>query len=320
MDSLVTTPIRVGAWHVDPLLGQLSKGEEVVKVEARTMRLLVYLAHRAGEVVSVDELLTQVWAGVVVTPDSVYQSVASLRRLLGDDPRQPRYIATVPRMGYRMIADVALCADAAVAEPSKPQAAGFRRPVLIAVACMVLVVTGAAYAYWAHTHAGSERAAIAVLPFLDLTTQEMNEEFFADGLTEELIGDLSKIPTFRIPSPTASFFYKGKQLPVAGIARELGVDFILDGSVRKSGNTYRVATRLVRADDGFVVWSMTFDRPLGDLVQIQKDIAVEATKAVRSSLEQASSKPAAKPGALRSRASDQTIMEANTLYTPAGKS
>ena len=258
------------------------------------MRLLLYLAQRAGEVVSIDELLNQVWAGVVVTPDSVYQAIASLRRLLGDDPKQPRYIATVPRLGYRMIADVTPCAEmpgpgdplpiGATTAVDPPESHGTRWMVTIGVACLILTTLGVAYR--AHNHTASEgRASIAVLPFLDLTTQEMNEEFFADGLTEELIGDLSKIGAFRVPSPTAAFNFKGKKVPIADIARQLGVTFILDGSVRKSNNTYRVATRLIRADNGYVVWSEAYDRPLGDLVGVQKDIAIEVTKAVRASIE-----------------------------------
>jgi TolB-like protein/DNA-binding winged helix-turn-helix (wHTH) protein len=301
MDRLVTVPIRVGEWRVDPVLGQLSKGQEIVKMEARAMRLLLHLAYRTGEVVSIDELLNEVWAGVVVTPDSVYQAIASLRRLFGDDPKQPRYIATVQRMGYRMVADVTPCADmpvppgepllhvatmpstAAVADLSEPNSNRQRWTVAIGVACLIFVILGAVY--WVHNRPPSAvRASIAVLPFLDLTTQEMNEEFFADGMTEELIGDLSKVPAFQVPSRTASFNYKGKQLPVADIARQLGVTFVLDGSVRKSGNTYRVSVRLTQADTGYVVWSESYDRPLGDLVQVQQDVAAETTKAVRASI------------------------------------
>src|SRR6202161_1254567 len=103
MDRATVIPLRVGAWCVDPRSGQIFPDGGVVRVEARTMRLLVCLAERAGEVVSIDDLLDQVWSGVVVTPDSVYQAVASLRRLLGDDAKQPAYIATVPRLGYRVV-------------------------------------------------------------------------------------------------------------------------------------------------------------------------------------------------------------------------
>ena len=98
--------LRIGDWFVNPLSGEIARGEERVRLEARTMRLLLCLAESPGEVVSIDALLSQVWSGVVVTPDSVYQAVAALRRLLGDDAKQPAYIVTVPRLGYRLVAPV----------------------------------------------------------------------------------------------------------------------------------------------------------------------------------------------------------------------
>jgi transcriptional activator of cad operon len=123
-----------------------------------------------------------------------------------------------------------------------------------------------------------------VLPFLDLTTQEMNEEYFADGMTEELIDRLSKVPGLRVPGPTSSFYFKGRKVTVAEIARSLGVMYVLDGSVRKSGATLRVASRLIRADDGYIVWSGTYDRPINDKLQVQEEIADEATKALQESI------------------------------------
>jgi TolB-like protein len=122
------------------------------------------------------------------------------------------------------------------------------------------------------------------LPFLDLTTQEMNEEYFADGMTEELIDKLSKIPGLRVPPPTSSFYFKGKQIPVADIAKSLAVTYVLDGSVRKSDATLRIAVRLIRADDGYVVWSETYDRPLDDKLKVQDDIAGEVAKALRATI------------------------------------
>jgi len=96
MNESAKFPLRIGAWRVDALAGEISRsGGEPVRLEARTLRLLLHLAARAGEVVSIDELLDRVWAGVIVTPDSVYQAVTSLRRQLGDDPKRPAYIATV---------------------------------------------------------------------------------------------------------------------------------------------------------------------------------------------------------------------------------
>ena len=112
----------------------------------------------------------------------------------------------------------------------------------------------------------------------------MKQEEFADGMTEELIDKLSKIPGLRVPAPTSSFYFKGKHVPVTDIAKALGVAYVLDGSVRKSGDRLRVAARLVRADTGFVVWSETYDRPFDDILMVQDDIAGEVIKALRTSL------------------------------------
>src|SRR5216684_4195300 len=117
MERSVATMLRIGAWCVDPASGQISRDGESARVEVRTMRLLLCLAEHAGEVVSIEELLNQVWSGVSVSQDSVYQSVASLRRLLGDDPKQPTYIATVPRLGYQLVATVSPWADQSSAQP-----------------------------------------------------------------------------------------------------------------------------------------------------------------------------------------------------------
>jgi transcriptional activator of cad operon len=243
------------------------------------MGLLLHLAEHAGEVVSIDDLLNQVWSGVIVSPDSVYQAVASLRRLLGDDPKQPAYIATVPRLGYRMVATVSPWTD----QPANPRLKAGLTWAAGAALCLALVGAFLFYGKIANNH---RSASIAVLPFLDLT-EDMNNGPFADGMTEELIDKLSKIPGLRVPGPTSSFYFKGKrrQLTIADIAKTLGVAYVLDGSVRKSGARLRVAARLIRADNGYVVWSETYDRPLDDILMVQDDIAGEVTKALRASIE-----------------------------------
>jgi transcriptional activator of cad operon len=125
---------------------------------------------------------------------------------------------------------------------------------------------------------------VAVLPFLDLTTQSMDQEYFADGLTEELIDDLSRTPGLKVPSATASFYFKGKQMTVAHIAHELGVAYVVDGSLRKADATLRVAARLVRADNGFVVWSGTYDTQSDNVLSIQGDVAAQVTQALQGTL------------------------------------
>ncbi len=310
MQGPFTKPLRIGDWCVDPASGQISRQGETARLEARAMRLLLCLAEHAGEVVSIDDLLDQVWSGVIVSPDSVYQAVTSLRRTLGDDPRQPTYIATVPRLGYRMVATVEPWTDRPngqtagndVATTSSGKAAlRLSSGLVLAVigafgVALVIAGLGAAFvAFLIHGKVSLRRPAetasvvaqpqnaIAVLPFLDLT-QGMKEEEFADGMTEELIDKLSKIPGLRVSSATASFYFKGKQIPVADIATSLAVTWVLDGSVRKSGTWIRVDARLIRADNGYVVWSETYDQPMTNLLMVQDDIAGAVAKALRVSI------------------------------------
>ena len=125
---------------------------------------------------------------------------------------------------------------------------------------------------------------MAVLPFLDLTSQAMDEEYFADGLTEELIDRLSSEAGFKVPAASASFYYKGKSLPPARIAQELGVVYLLEGSLRESGDILRITARLTRAADGYVLWTTTYERPKADRLQIQDEIAQKVTAALRESV------------------------------------
>jgi transcriptional activator of cad operon len=319
MERPTTTLLRIGDWYVNPASSQISRNGETSRVEVRTMRLLLCLAEHPGEVVSIEDLLAQVWSGVFVNPDSVYQAVASLRRLLGDDPKQPTYIETVPRLGYRMVAAVSPWTESAISDNGAPENArplnapkrssASRGLVLaIAIAAALCLAPVADFLFRAKftnnnrstSSADVPRESVAVLPFLDLT-DDMSQEPFADGMTEELIDKLSKVPGLQVPPPTASFYFKGKlwphshgtpQLTVADVAKSLGVVYILDGSVRKSGATVRIAARLIRADNGFVIWSETYDRPFNDVLMVQDDIATEATKALKTSIE---ASPGAQP-------------------------
>ena len=289
MDRLTTIPLRIGDWCVNPATGQLSKNGEVVRLEARTLRLLMVLANRAGETVSIDQLLDQVWSGVVVTQDSVYQAVTSLRRLLGDDARQPAYIATVPRLGYRMVAPVSPWTDeeispapmiaSAVESAPAPAVLAVRRWPWIAGAVGAAVL---GLFLWRATPPPEK--SVAVLPFLDITSQDMNQEYFADGMTEELINRLSRLPGFKVPSATDSFYFKGKDLPSAQIAGKLRVTYLLDGSLRESGEMFRVSVRLVRAADGYLVWSESYDRPKADTLKVQDEIATRVAEALTESV------------------------------------
>ena len=305
MDRSTTSRLRIGDWNVDPESGTMARNGDTIRMDLRSMRLLLCLAEHAGRVVSIDELISNVWGGIAVSPDSVYQAVTALRRQLGDDPRKPAYIETVPRLGYRMIAATRPWIEEVVQEPTNQSApmstasssraasehAGLRgRMLWVAVAGLIAV------GFWFALHArlsGGNRSAsasdappaasLAVLPFLDLT-EGMRDEEFADGMTEELIDKLSKVQRFRVPSATASFYYKGKTLPVTEIAQGLRVTYLLDGSVRKSSGRVRIAARLVRGDNSYVIWTNTYDRPMSDLILVQDEIAGEVVKALESTV------------------------------------
>jgi TolB-like protein len=124
---------------------------------------------------------------------------------------------------------------------------------------------------------------IAVLPFVDMS-EHKDEEYFADGLSEELIGMLTTVPELKVPARTSSFYFKGKQTTIADIAKALGVAHVLEGSVRKSGNTLRITAQLIRVDNGYHVWSETYDRKLDDIFRVQDEISAAVVKALKVSL------------------------------------
>jgi transcriptional activator of cad operon len=274
--------LRIGDWRVDPAAGQISRSGETVRLEARTLRLLLDLAEHAGQVVSIDDLLDRVWAGVIVTPDSVYQAVAALRRLLGDDPRRPRYIATVPRLGYRMVAEVGAWSERA------PSAAPRRIGEFAALGAGAVAVIAVLGAFVARDRAergpaagvvAAQPIAVGVLPIFDLTPR-MDHELMADDVTERLIDQLSQNPKLRTPGFRASFQLKGKHLKATEAARQLGVAYVLEGAVHVAPIGYRVSARLVRGDTGFVVWARAYERPAGEVTSIEPAIAADVGKAL----------------------------------------
>jgi TolB-like protein/DNA-binding winged helix-turn-helix (wHTH) protein/Tfp pilus assembly protein PilF len=307
---------RIGAWRVDPALCEISKDGNTLKLEPREMQLLLYLAARPGRVVSVEQLLEQVWSGVVVTSSSVYQAVASLRRSLGDDTREPTYIANVPRRGYRLVAPVTEWVDAPdraaepVPQPAVPPA-GAAVPRAVAdtgaaagsrarrAAVVLSVVLLAALGYialdklwlskvgtllpWSAARSPAADKSIAILPFVDMSERH-DQEYFADGMSEELLDLVAQVPDLKVPARTSCFYFKNKQATVSEIAKALGVAHVLEGSVRKSGNTMRVTVQLIRADNGYHLWSHTYDRDLSDIFKVQDEIAAAVVEALKVKL------------------------------------
>jgi TolB-like protein/DNA-binding winged helix-turn-helix (wHTH) protein/predicted TPR repeat methyltransferase len=304
--------LRVGDWRVDPALDEISRDGATLKLEPRAMRVLVCLAEHAGQVVSVDDLLDAVWKDVVVTPDSVYQAVAGLRRALGDDTKKPVYIANVLRRGYRLVSPVAPWADAATdsnteARPAKAipipltvtaasAPSRVRWPwAILAVAAALAIGYPIAERLRPSKHAGTTEfetttatvgigePSVAVLPFVDMSDRK-DQEYFADDLSEVLIDRLAMVPGLRVPARTSSFYFKGKQATVPEIAKALGVAHLLEGTVHKSGTTLRIALQLVRAENGYQIWSETFERPLTDVFKIQDEVAGAVVQVLKVSI------------------------------------
>jgi TolB-like protein len=272
---------------------------------------LLVLARAAPNLVSLDELMRLVWPGVVVSPETVSQRIKLLRDALNDDPRKPRYIAGLRGRGYQMIAavkelDADSTANAETAtvdrpaphpEPPAPGPESRRHRLLIIVG-----VAGVAIALaWflavkvsipkriaqqepaIATAALISEKSVAVLPFVDMS-EKKDQEYFADGMAEEIIDLLAKVPNLRVPARTSSFYFKGKPTKVPEIARELGVAHVLEGSIRRSGNQIRVTAQLNRADNGYHLWSETYDRKLDDIFMVQDEIAGAVVKALKVSL------------------------------------
>jgi TolB-like protein/DNA-binding winged helix-turn-helix (wHTH) protein/thioredoxin-like negative regulator of GroEL len=288
--------VQIGEWAVHPARDTISRGNETQKLEPRAMRLLLCLANSPGDVVSIDRLLSEVWTGVVVGSASVYEAVSHLRKILGDVDSKPTYIATIPRKGYRLIAPVqrvTVTAEKPAARASQKRMVAQRRVWVVAGAIVVLALTVAYFSIdkaWLSTHTMLGRTSvvvsdksIAVLPFADMS-EKKDQEYFSDGLAEELIEQLGNTPGLKVIARTSSFSFKGKSDDIPTIASKLNVANVLEGSVRRSGSHLRISTQLVRADSGQSLWSETFDREFKDVFAIQDEIAVAVVSALKLKL------------------------------------
>jgi len=288
--------VQIGEWAVHPARDTISRGNETQKLEPRTMRLLLCLANSPGDVVSIDRLLSEVWTGVVVGSASVYEAVSHLRKILGDIDPKPTYIATIPRKGYRLIAPVqrvTVGAEKPAVLALQKRMVAQRRVWVVAGAIVVLALTVAYFSIdkeWLSIHSMLGRTSvvvsdksIAVLPFADMS-EKKDQEYFSDGLAEELIEQLGNTPGLKVIARTSSFSFKGKSDDIPTIASKLNVANVLEGSVRRSGSHLRISTQLIRADSGQSLWSETFDREFKDVFAIQDEIAVAVVSALKLKL------------------------------------
>jgi TolB-like protein/DNA-binding winged helix-turn-helix (wHTH) protein/Flp pilus assembly protein TadD len=306
----VSDGFRIGDWDVVPLQGRIvrvgSDGQEFRRVRPKAMDVLCALAAHDGQVVERDDLLAEVWGRTAVTDEPLTSTIGELRRLLGErQGSERRYIETIPKRGYRLLAPVEPLPGTLSEQPDEPDAAapppaeapsaesiqaGRLAPkprldwkVLVAVPVVLLVAVFAWQRFNAPEDSPVPERSIAVLPFEDLSPGG-NQDYFADGLAEELIALLTRLPSLRVAARNSAFSFRGQNLDVAEIAGHLRVAHVLTGSVQRMGNQVRVTAQLVDARDGYQLWSDVYDRTLEDIFAIQDEIAGEVTEQLRLQL------------------------------------
>ena len=290
--------IRFGPYEVDLQSGGLRKFGYRIKLQPKSFLVLQALLENPGTLVTRDDLKARLWPEntFVEFEASLNVAVRRLREALNDEAQDPAYIETVPRHGYRFIgtleprpatAEVSFgpelvpeTGEAAVGlelatASSAPQCV--RSPALwrwLAPALAFVIVVAASLFWWvkSRTAVSPVASSIAVLPFADMSP-EKNQQYFSDGLAEELLNQLAKTPGLRVAARTSSFQFRDKSADLQAIANKLDVATILEGSVRKEGKRVRISAELVKAADGFQLWSGTYDRDLNDVFAVQDDIA-----------------------------------------------
>ncbi len=289
--------LRFDAFELDLHAAELRKSGIRLRLQGQPLQVLAALLNHAGDVVTHEELRTQIWtADTFVDFDhSLHNAIARLREVLGDSADAPRYIETLPRRGYRFIGSLDTRAGTSLSRSAQTEQPGpvpvalrltkYRRP--LAITFLALLVVGlAVWLVRTGTHpisAAPRLNSIAVLPLENLSG-DPSQEFFVDGMTDQLITDLAKVGSLRVISRTSVMRYKGTRQDLPEIARELSVDAIVEGSVIRSGQRVRVTAGLVRAPTDQHLWAETYDRDLGDVLKLQGEVADAIAGQVRAQL------------------------------------
>src|SRR5580692_9665571 len=302
---------RIDDLEVDIGKAEVRRGDENIALPKLSFDLLCALINAAPAIVTNDELLERVWPGLQVSPESVAQRVKLLRSALGDDSQQPRYILGVRGRGYRLIPAVERCDvnlprsdasnqpvnTASATIPSEPPSRsatasssnGHSKRVIIGAAALVAIGVAAWLGWhsWSSSHTAAQPStvamqdeSIAVLPFTDMS-EKKDQEYFADGMAEEIIDLLVKVPGLKVISRTSSFQFKGKTEDLRNIGTQLGVAYVLEGSVRKSGDRVRITAQLIDSRDGAHLMSQSYDRDFSDVLKMQDEIAASLVRVLQ---------------------------------------
>ncbi|WRJ90550.1 winged helix-turn-helix domain-containing protein [Bradyrhizobium japonicum] len=238
---------------------ELHRGAEVVSITPQVFDLLEYLLRKRERVVSKDDLINAVWSGRIVSDAALTTRLNAARSAIGDSGEEQRLIKTLPRKGFRFVGQVQETREVAASNPGEvaPESA----PAL------------------------PDRPSIAVLPFENMS-DDPEQEYFADGMVEEIITALSRFKWLFVIARNSSFTYKSKAVNVKQVGHELGVRYILEGSVRKAAGKVRIAGQLIDAVTGAHIWADRFERDLTDVFALQDEVTVAVVSAIEPKLVQ----------------------------------
>jgi TolB-like protein/DNA-binding winged helix-turn-helix (wHTH) protein/Flp pilus assembly protein TadD len=300
MSSSWHAPSEAGFLRVDDLLvdrvrRRVTRDAVEIPLSRRSFDFLLALVRVAPEVATFEQLMVDVWPGVVVGSETVSQRVKILREALGDSASRPRYVAGVRGRGYRVVAPVSVAADPAADHP--PGHAAEARTVLPAfkvwVAAAALLAALLLVPFFAAPLAGwgdragaapeSAAATLAVLPFADLS-EEQDQAYFSEGLAEELVTLLGRTSTLRVIARRSALALMASDEEAVVAAARLGVTHVLSGSVRRAGDHVRISLQLVNAGTRSTVWSQSYDGELGDVLRVQEEIASSVATALAAEL------------------------------------
>ena len=274
---------RLNEWQVFPNEGSIDGPQGATHLEPKVMEVLVLLAGHAGQLVEREFLIREIWGERTVSDEPLTRCIAVLRRALGDSPKRPRCIQTVPKRGYRLVADVASGCAARASEDIHSAAS---RKIVVVIAWPLL----AALAFLAVDRYLSSGDAlpdgsIAVLPFESLSSDPENV-FIADGIQDELLNQLAKNDSLTVVSRTSVLEYRGRPKNMRDIGQELGVVTIVEGGVRRSGDTIRVNVDLIDAQTDRHIWVESYDRQLTteNVLAIQSEMATSIANALQVEL------------------------------------
>jgi TolB-like protein/DNA-binding winged helix-turn-helix (wHTH) protein/Tfp pilus assembly protein PilF len=290
--------LRFDKFELDVRAGELRKRGVKLRLQGQPLQVLAVLLSRRGDVVTREEFRTQIWAAdtFIDFEHSLHNAIARLRDVLGDSAEKPRYIETLPRRGYRFIGQVdgtevqslfpVVAQNAPPAELLVSPTHTKSRKFLVTAILTPLLIGFTVWLVRANsraTGAASRLNSIAVLPLANLSG-DPSEEFFADGMTDQLITDLAKVSSLRVISRTSVMPYKGTKKRLPEIARDLNVSAIVEGSVVRSDQRVRVTAQLVKASTDQHLWAETYDRDLGDVLKLQGEVAGDIAQQVRAQL------------------------------------